>query len=282
MTENEAATSSDLCECQANLGWSLGPHKSTTPSCEQVVVEIGWRFELAVALSDFANDVEQVQTKITNALALAYDVDRANVTLVYYETPAAASSTPGLRRLLQQTPGPVTTVEAKVNVFASIPRISTAVLSARLRESVPGIDIYQLRAVPGKATPALTLPGTSPVMTAKNDTGIDFELYAAGAGGVLLLIFIGAVVLAVVVRQRSTQSTRANYYNDDDEDPSKYEDPSNYEEEDDMGQTMESTDYRPQNGRNLVLPSHCGDARGAYLYNGHAYNNAFNYLTYKL
>jgi len=142
------------------------------------------------------------------------------------------------------------------------------VLSARLSASVPGIKIHQLRAVPGNATPARD-------PTAKNDTGIAVELYAAGGGGALLIL-IGAVVLAVVLRQRSTQTTETNDYDDDDDDP------SNYEEEDDMGQTMESTDYRPQNGRNLVLPSHCGDARGAYLYNGHAYNNAFNYLTYKL
>jgi len=263
MTENEAATSSDLCECQANLGWSLGSGKSTTPFCSQVVGEIGWRFELGVALSDFANDVEQVQTRFTNALALAYDVDPANVTLVYYETHSL-----GLRRLLQQTPPPSTTVEATVKVLASIPRISAAVLSARLSASVPGIKIHQLRAVPENATPARD-------PTAKNDTGIAVELYAAGGGGALLIL-IGAVVLVVVLRQRSTQTTETNDYDDDDDDP------SNYEEEDDMGQTMESTDYRPQNRRNPVLPAHCGDARGAYLYNGHAYNYAFNYLTYKL
>jgi len=40
---------------------------------------------------------------------------------------------------------------------------------------------------------------------------------------------------------------------------------------------MESTDYRPQNVKNSpVLAAHCGDARGAYLYSGHAYN-ACNY-----
>jgi len=267
MTEHEAAASSDLCECQANLGWSQGPGERTTPSCSRVVGEIGWRFVLAVALSDFANDVEQVQTKFTNALALAYGVDAVNVTLVYYETHATGSPSPGLRRLLQQAPPPTTTVEAKVKVFVSIPRISTDELSAHLRASVPGIKIHELHAVSGNDTPAQ-------VPTAKNDTGTDFGLYAAGGGGGLLLLLFGAVVLTVVLRQRcsSTQTTQTNDYDDDDQDP------STYEEEDNMGQTMESTAYHPQNMRPPVLQAHCADARGAYVYNGRVYKNAYNYL----
>ena len=115
-------------------------------------------------------------------------------------------------------------------------------------------------------------------MTAKNDTatGTDFGLYAAGGGAALLLILIGAVVLVVVLRRRSTQNDDYDGYDNDDDD-----DPSNYEEGDDMGQNMESTDYRPQNVKNPpVLLAHCGDARGSYLYNGHACN-ACNYLTYR-
>jgi len=239
---------------------------------------IGGQFELAVALNDFANDVGQVQTNFTHALAVAFDADPANVTLVYYDT-HAADSPPRQRRLLLQTSAeaapalpPATTVESKVNVFASIPRISTAVSLARLKASVPGIKIQLLRTVPVITTQAPTttaLPGTSPVMTAKDDTATDtkFELYAAGAGGALLLILVGAVVLVVVLRRRSTQAN--DYYDYDDDDP------SNYEEDIDMGQTMASTDFRPQNMQNAVLPAQYGG-----LYNSHDYKTC-NSTTYR-
>jgi len=296
MTQYTGATSSAFCECRGSLGWSLKPGNSAS-ACEQVVEEIGGQFELAVALSDFANDVGQVQTNFTNALAVAYDVDPANVTLVYYATPAAGGSASGRRRLysttalavaydvapdatgsssrqsrrlLQLIPGPATTVQSQVKVFASIPRISLALLSVRLRASVPGIKIQELRTMPEITTPAL--PGTSPVMAAKNDTaatGTNVVLYAVAGSGALLLILIAAVVLAVVLRRQSTQT---GDYDDDDA--------SNFEEGDDMGQNMDPTDYRPQNMQNTAPPAHCGDARGAFLYGGHAYN-AFDYLTYQ-
>jgi len=192
MTENEGATSSDLCECQAALGWLRKPGDSASASCEQLVVEMGGKFELAVALIDFTNDVGKVQTNFTNALAMVFGADPADVTLVYYETHATGSS-PGQRRLLQQQIlTPATTVEVTVKVFASIYSGSASAVSGHLRALVPGIKIQQLRTVPENIT--LTAPtappGTSPVVMAKNDTvaGTNFGLYAAGGGAEWMLI----------------------------------------------------------------------------------------------
>ena len=268
MTNNTGATSSDLCECQADIGWSLKPGNHTRPSCEQIVEETGGQFELAVALSDFANNVGQVQTNFTNALAMAFDANPANVTLVYYETYAADTSL-GLRRLLQQNPTS-TTVQAKVRVFASVPRVSTAEFSARLRTSVPGIKIQQLRMGSEINTPALPRTPSIPALPPKNTTtGTNLALYGVIACAALLLILICAVVLLNVQR-------RHNIQNDDD--------PSKDEASVDMGQNMESTEYRPHNMKNLLLSAHCGDAHGAYahgayLYNCHAYD-AFDCQTY--
>jgi len=273
ITEHAGATSSDFCECQASLGWSPRPSNGAK-ACEQVVEEIGAQFELAVALSDFANDVGKVRTSFTNALAVAYEVDAANVRLVYYETHAADAGSPaGRRRVLQQSPGTATTVQSLVKVFASIPRISEAVWSARLIASVPGIKIQQLRAVPGITTPAA--PGTTPAMvmvvaaTDDSATGTNVGLYAAVGGAAFLLILVAVVVLVVVLRRRCT---RTDDYDDDYND-----DPSNYDVGDDNGQNMESTDYRPQNATVLAELRGAG-ARGAHLYHGHAYD-AFVYLS---
>jgi len=73
---------------------------------------------------------------------------------------------------------------------------------------------------------------------------------------------ICVVVLVVVLRRHSSQNC------DDDDDDNQ----SNYEEGDEVGQNMDSTDFRPYNMRCPMLRAHCGGARGAYLYNNHAYN----------
>jgi len=268
-TENEGATSSDACECQAALGWLRKPGDSASAaSCEQLVVEMGGVFELAVALSDFANDVGKVQTNFTNALGTVFGADPADVTLVYYETHAAGSAL-GQRRLLQQqSPTPATTVEATVRVFASIYRGPASAVSAHLLALVPGIKILQMRTVPENYAPTAPTapPGSSPVVMAKNDTaaGTNFGLYGAGGGAALLLIIICAVDPALVVHPRH----RRHNGGDDDDDDNQ----SNYEEEDDVGQNMESTDFRPYNTRCPMLGAQCGGARGVYLYHDHAYN----------
>ena len=259
-TENEGATSSDACECQAALGWLRKPGDiASAASCEQLVVEMGGVFELAVALSDFANDVGKVQTNFTNALGTVFGADPADVTLVYYETHAAGSAL-GQRRLLQQqSPTPATTVEATVRVFASIYRGPASAVSAHLLALVPGIKILQMRTVPENYAPTAPTapPGSSPVVMAKNDTaaGTDFVLYAAGGGAALLLILICVVVLVVVLQPRSSH----NGHIDDGVG-------------DDVGQNMESTDFRPYNTRCPMLGAQCGGARGVYLYHDHAYN----------
>jgi len=99
---------------------------------------------------------------------------------------------------------------------------------------------------------------------AKNDTaaGTDFGLYAAGGGAAVLLILICVVVLVVVLGRPSRQ----NGDNDDDDNQ------SNYEEVDEVGQTMEPTDFRPYDMRCPMLGAYYGGARGAYVYNDHTYN----------
>jgi len=82
-TENEGSTRSGTCQCQTDLGWSLKPDPNPSV-CEQIIQELGGQFELAVTLSDFANNVNNIQTDFTASLAAAFSANPANITLVYY------------------------------------------------------------------------------------------------------------------------------------------------------------------------------------------------------
>jgi len=206
-TENEGSTSRATCRCQSELGWSL--KADANPSvCEQIIQELGGQFELAVALSDFANNLNNIQTEFTTSLATAFGADPANITLVYYSADSASSLQTQLRRLLQNTSQasqptstPATIVDSKIQVFASTPRVAATEVTARLLLAVPGIKIKELQTtpkviIPGAPATPVPLPVILPVATGATDS--NFIQIAVGAGGAALLLFI--ICLVVLLR----------------------------------------------------------------------------------
>ena len=207
-TESEGSTSRATCQCQTELGWSLKP--DANPSvCEQIIQELGGQFELAVALSDFANNLNNIQTDFTTSLAAAFGADPANITLVYYSADSASSSQTQLRRLLQNTGQAsqststlATIVDSKIQVFASTPRVTATEVTTRLLLAVPGIKIKELQTtpkaiIPGAPATPVSVPVILPPTIGATDS--NFIPIAVGAGGAALLLFI--ICLVVLLRR---------------------------------------------------------------------------------
>jgi len=247
MTANAGATSNNECKCQADLGWLLEPGSSLSV-CAQIVDEIGGVFELAVELNDFANDVGQVQTNFTQALATAFNADPMNITLVYYES-VATNPLQQQRRLLQSTTTPATTVESKIKVFASETHVLAADVSARLLKLVPGITIRDLQTGSSIVTAPVTAPpATTPPPVTDTIADNNFQLYAIIGGGsaAVLLLVIGAVILYTQLFPR-----KYNHYGQ-----------PNYDEAHHMDNKQGNMSYHVQGQ----------SANSGYSYHEHGYN----------
>jgi len=201
-----------MCICLAELGWSL-KSGSDPRVCEQIVQELGGQFELAVVLSDFANNVNNVRTDFTASLAGAFGADPANITLVYYAA-GSLDIVPGQQRRLLQSTTPATIVESKIRVFASTPRATAAEVTTRLLSSVPGIRINGLQTAPivVPLVPGIIVIPPEPVTASTGDS--DIIMYVAGGVGGLIII---AVCFLIVLRcghsdDRGSEQDNRNEY----------------------------------------------------------------------
>ena len=201
VAEFKGATESAACKCQSDLGWSLKPGGGPAV-CEQVVLELGGKFQVPVVLSDFASDVNNVRTQLTVSIASAFDVHPANITLVYYAA-EGTGNTPGQSRRLLQNSASATVVESQIKVFESKPRRTGAEVTASMALSMPGALILELQMSAIQVTPMPT-----------PDRPSNFIWYVVGAGALFLFIFI--VCMAVLIQKRCASEADALRNNNQD------------------------------------------------------------------
>jgi len=165
---------------------------------------------LLVALSDFANDVNNTKTDFTTALAGAFGADPANITLVYYAAGPGENLQRQQRRLMQTTTQsmstPTTTVESKIRVFASTPRATAAEVTTRLLLSVPGINITGLQTTPIVIPGVPGIPIDTPEPATTNATDSSIIIYAVGGGVAFILFVLFLVVVCGCGCSRDDQS----------------------------------------------------------------------------
>jgi len=195
VTEFKGATANTMCKCQSDLGWSLKP-AGGLEVCEQVVQELFGKFQLPVVLSDFGNDVDNVRTKFTVAIASAFGVEPTNITLVYYAAQDMRNTLRQSRRLLQNRASS-TIVETRIKVFQSKPRPPATQVTASLTLSLPNVLILELQISAIQVTPVPEIQVT-PVPAI--DTPSKIIWYVLGAGAIFLFILF--LCIAVLIRWR--------------------------------------------------------------------------------
>ena len=99
--------------------------------CEQVEITVKRQFEIQMAFSDVFNNVDDIQTKFKEALAVAYGVSTGKIDLSFYgkHDPNNKETVPR-RRLLDAD---LTIIEASIVVFRAI---SNAVTDQQMRTAL--------------------------------------------------------------------------------------------------------------------------------------------------
>jgi len=198
VTEFIGVTANTTCKCQSDLGWSLKPG-GDLEVCEQVVQELFAKFQLPVVMSDFVNDVDNVTTKFTVAIASAFGVEPMNITLIYYAAEGMRNTLRQSRRLLQNRAS-ATIVETRIKVFQSKRRPSATQVTASLTLSLPNVLILEL---PISAIQVTPVPA--------KDTLSKFFWYVLGAGAIFLFMLF--LCIAVLIRWRyQTHLRHVVYY----------------------------------------------------------------------
>jgi len=169
--------------------------------CEQVIEELVRKFQLPVDLNDFDNDVDNVRTNFTVAIASAFGVEPTNITLTYYAAEGTRNTLRQSRRLLQNT-APATIVETRITVFQSKSRPTATQVTAILTLSLPNVLILELQ---------MSTIQVTPVPTA--DTPFNSIWYIVGAGAFTLFMFI--VCMAVCIQMQGQTHPRYAVYDPD-------------------------------------------------------------------
>ena len=200
VTDNKGATDGNACKCQTELGW-MRQSEGGQLVCEQTVEVLNAKFEVDVTISDFSNNVGNVQTDFVIALALAFAVDPINITLVYYQKSSETDNVFSKRRLLQSIM-PTTIVEAMINVFRSPQQRTTSEVSAKLLLLIPRIKILELDMTPKDLAPI------KPIVPKTKIGFIKPEYFAIGAAVVIVISLI--IYLTCVMCRRSESIVASN------------------------------------------------------------------------
>ena len=82
-TDSEGSIKADQCKCDTVRGYERDT-TSNTFVCEQVEITIAQQFEILMAFSEVSSNINGVQTKFKEALAVAYSIIVDKITLLYY------------------------------------------------------------------------------------------------------------------------------------------------------------------------------------------------------